>query len=122
MAHFTAQDSSNWMHKRLQDNIVAKPWDSQSVIDLRRAGQIHVHWRGLRGEMASYAGIVRTEAGLKDLLKLITTRRNMIEDYYWKHSITRDLIELRNIILLAELIVRAALDRKESCGGHYRED
>jgi L-aspartate oxidase len=46
----------------------------------------------------------------------------MIEDYYRKHIITRDLIELRNIILIAELIVRAALKRRESCGGHYRED
>jgi L-aspartate oxidase len=97
-------------------------WDSRSVIDLRRASQINVHWRGLRGEMSSYAGIIRTEAGLRDQLKLVLARRDMIEEYYWKYSITRDLIELRNIILIAELIVRAALNRRESCGGHYRED
>jgi L-aspartate oxidase len=97
-------------------------WDSKSVVDLRRASQINVHWRGLRGEMSSYAGIVRTAEGLKDQLKLVLARRDMIEEYYWKHAITRDLIELRNIILIAELIVRAALARKESCGGHFRED
>ncbi|MCD6047653.1 MAG: nadB [Gammaproteobacteria bacterium] len=97
-------------------------WDSRSVVDLRRASQVHGHWRGLRGEMTSYAGIVRTEAGLKDQLKLIHTRKNMVEQYYWRHSITRDLIELRNIICVAELIVRAALARQESRGGHYRED
>ena len=97
-------------------------WDSTSVVDLRRASQINVHWRGLRGEMSSYAGIVRTEAGLKDQLKLVSARRDMIEDYYWKYTITRDLIELRNIILIAELIVRSALNRRESRGGHYRED
>jgi len=97
-------------------------WDSTSVVDLRRASQINVHWRGLRGEMSSYAGIVRTEAGLRDQLHLVLARQEMIENYYWKYSITRDLIELRNIILIAELIVRSALNRNESRGGHYRED
>ncbi len=72
--------------------------------------------------MTSYAGIIRTEEGLKDLLKLILTRREMIEDYYWKYIITRDLIELRNIILVAELIVRSALNRHESRGKHFTED
>jgi L-aspartate oxidase len=99
-----------------------RDWDSTCVVDSRRASQINVHWRGLRGEMSSYAGIVRTEAGLRDQLKLVLARREMIEGYYWKYSITRDLIELRNIILIAELIVRSALARRESCGGHYRED
>lgn len=99
-----------------------RDWDSRSVLDLRRASQINVHWRGLRGEMSSYAGIIRTEAGLRDQLKLVLARREMIEEYYWKYTITRDLIELRNIILIAELIVRSALNRRESRGGHYRED
>jgi L-aspartate oxidase len=97
-------------------------WDSHSVVDLRRASQIHAHWRSLRGEMTSYAGIVRTEAGLRDLLKLIQVRRDLIENYYWQHTITRDLIELRNITLIAELIVRSALARQESRGTHFRED
>ena len=72
--------------------------------------------------MTSYAGIVRTEAGLRDLLHLIVRRHKIIEEYYWKHCITRDFIELRNILLNAELIVRAALSRRESRGGHFRED
>lgn len=97
-------------------------WDSSSVLDLRRASQINVHWRGLRGEMSSYAGIIRTEAGLHDQLKLVLARKEMIEEYYWHYAITRDLIELRNIILIAELIVRSAIRRHESRGGHYRED
>ena len=72
--------------------------------------------------MTSYAWFIRTQAGLKDVLKLILIRKKIVEDYYWQHQITRDLIELRNIILNAELIVRGALLRKESRGGHYRED
>ncbi|OYV55220.1 MAG: hypothetical protein B7X00_00805 [Legionella sp. 21-45-4] len=72
--------------------------------------------------MTSYAGIIRTEAGLEDLLHLIRKRKQIIEDYYWKHVVTRDLIELRNIILNAELITVAALTRRESRGGHFRDD
>ena len=97
-------------------------WNSKGVIDLRRASQINANWRGLRGEMTSYAGIVRTEAGLRDLLGLIQQRRNIVENYYWQHVITRDLIELRNICLIAQLITKAALDRSDSIGGHFRED
>jgi L-aspartate oxidase len=121
MAMLAVEPVSQWVNQ-LVDHSGVSDWCSESVIDLRRASQINAHWRGLRGEMTSYAGIIRTEAGLKDLLKLIKTRREMIENYYWKHVVTRDLIELRNIILVAELIVSAALDRKESRGGHYRED
>ena len=102
------------------DNIPS--WSSPGEVNTRRASQINAHWRSLRGEMTSYAGIVRTEAGLQDLLQLIMKRNQIIEEYYWKHSITRDFIELRNIILNAELIVRAALSRRESRGGHFRED
>lgn len=98
------------------------PWSSPSEINARRASQINAHWRGLRGEMTSYAGIIRTEEGLLDLLQLITQRHQIVEEYYWHHNMTRDLIELRNILLNAELIVRAALARRESRGGHYRED
>jgi L-aspartate oxidase len=97
-------------------------WNSPTKVNARRASQINAHWRSLRGEMTSYAGIIRTEDGLKDVLELVTERRKIIEEYYWKHSITLDFVELRNIVLVAELIVRGALARRESRGGHYRED
>ena len=97
-------------------------WSEPGEVNARRASQINAQWRGLRGEMTSYAGIVRTKAGLQDLLQLIMKRKKIIEEYYWKHCITRDFIELRNIVLNAELIVRAALARRESRGGHFRED
>lgn len=97
-------------------------WSAPSEVNARRASQINAQWLGLRGEMTSYAGIVRTAAGLEDVLQLILKRKKIIEEYYWKHCITRDFIELRNIILNAELIVRSALARRESRGGHFRED
>ncbi len=122
MAQRAAHDCLRWLDAPVVYANLPSDWNSQGVTDLRRASQVNAHWRGLRGEMTSYAGIVRTEAGLKDLLQLILTRRQMIEEYYRTHVVTQDLLELRNIILVAELIVRSALQRRESCGGHYRED
>lgn len=122
MGRAAAEDTPQCLEKALIYHQPIEEWNSSSVIDLRRASQINAHWRGLRGEMTSYAGIVRTEAGLRDLLRLIKTRREMIEAYYWRYIITRDLVELRNIALVAELMVRSALNRRESRGGHFRED
>ena len=117
-AHCSLKDVSS----PTKSNKPIPTWSSPGEVNTRRASQINAHWRGLRGEMTSYAGIVRTEAGLQDLLQLIVRRKKIIEGYYWKHCITRDFIELRNIVLNAELIVSAALSRRESRGGHYRED
>jgi L-aspartate oxidase len=97
-------------------------WSAPSQVNPRRASKINSHWRSLRGEMTSYAGIIRTEDGLQDVLNLISQRHKIIEEYYWRHLITLDFIELRNIVLISELVVRAALARRESRGGHYRED
>lgn len=117
-AHSTLKDiASPW---KITEDI--PNWSAPGIVNHRRASQINAQWRGLRGEMTSYAGIVRTEAGLEDLLQLIMKRKKIIEEYYWKHCITRDFIELRNIVLNAELVVRSALSRRESRGGHYRED
>jgi len=117
-----AEACEYWLVHNVELSPDFQDWSSESVVNARRASQINAHWRGLRGEMTSYAGIVRTEAGLQDVLNLILTRKKIVEEYYWQHRITRDLVELRNIILNAELIVRSALSRKESRGGHYRED
>lgn len=122
MAANAARASLKEIASPLKPKVSVSNWSSPGVVNARRASQINAHWRGLRGEMTSYAGIVRTEAGLIDLLQLIMKRKKIIEEYYWKHFITRDFIELRNIVLNAELIVRAALSRRESRGGHFRED
>lgn len=117
-AHASIQDASHpWSSRH-----TISSWSSPTHVNSRRASQINAHWQSLRGEMTSYAGIIRTEAGLDDILQLIRKRKQIIEEYYWNHCITRDFIELRNIILNAELIVCAALARRESRGGHYRDD
>lgn len=122
MARLAARETSLLLQQPFDLAETIEDWDSHSVVNLRRASQINAHWRGLRSEMSSYAGIIRTQAGLEDLLKLIQARREMVENYYWRHTITRDLLELRNIIEVAELITRAALKRTNSRGGHFRED
>jgi len=117
-----ADGADRWLDAPVRLGRGVRDWDSRSVTNARRASQINAHWRGLRGEMSSYAGIVRTEAGLADLLRLVRLRREVIDDYYWRHTVTRDLLELRNIALFAELLAESALHRRESIGGHYRED
>lgn len=122
MATYAARETIKDIHRpwKLKHDLFT--WHTPREVNVRRASQINAHWRGLRGEMMSYAGIVRTEAGLNDLLQLILKRKEIIEDYYWTHCITRDFIELRNILLNAELIVKSALSRRESRGGHFRDD
>ncbi|HAF87271.1 MAG TPA: L-aspartate oxidase [Legionellales bacterium] len=122
MAKSAAHSSLKELNMPHKDKLFIANWNSPSEINARRASQINAHWLGLRGEMTSYAGIVRTQAGLEDVLQLITQRKKIIEEYYKSHCITQDYIELRNIVLNAELIVQAALVRCESRGGHYRED
>lgn len=122
MASNAAKMSLNDATTPHSNRIEVPPWNSPAEVNSRRASQINAHWRSLRGEMTSYAGIIRTEDGLRDLLELIGYRHKIIEEYYWSHCITRDFIELRNILLIAELIVQSALARRESRGGHYRED
>ncbi len=117
-----AEAAGQWLEVPVDPDRAPLDWDSKSVTDLRRASQLSAHWRGLRGEMSSYAGIVRTEDGLQDLLRLVQLRRAMIEEYYWRHRVTTDLLELRNIALLADLLTESALHRRESLGGHFRGD
>lgn len=121
--------AKNAAHASLRD--IVKPnkspikvpdWQSPTAFNPRRASQINSHWNSLRNEMTAYAGIIRTAEGLSDLLQMLKIRRKIIENYYWNHLVTRDLIELRNIVCVAELIVKSALARQESRGAHYRED
>ncbi|MFN0058785.1 MAG: L-aspartate oxidase [Planctomycetota bacterium] len=122
MGSQAAPVAAEWLAQPVRRARELLDWDSKSVRDARRLSQLNANWRGLRGEMMSYAGIVRTEQGLQDLLRIVRLRRALIEEYYWTHRVTRDLVELRNIAQVSELIARSALHRRESRGGHYRED
>jgi L-aspartate oxidase len=72
--------------------------------------------------MWSYVGIVRTDLRLERALRRIQLLKDEIHSYYWDHLIDSDLIEVRNLVTVAELIVRCAMARKESRGLHYTID
>lgn len=99
-----------------------KDWDESQVSNADEEVVIAHNWDELRLVMWNYVGIVRTTRRLERALHRIKLLRKEIEEYYAHFKVTRDLLELRNLVDCAELIVRSALSRQESRGLHYSRD
>ncbi len=99
-----------------------RPWDESRVADSDEEVVIKQNWTEIRRFMWNYVGIVRTTKRLERAAHRIKMLREEVNDYYGHFRVTPDLIELRNLLESADLIVRSALHRKESRGLHYTLD
>ncbi|MBO1924129.1 L-aspartate oxidase [Thiomicrorhabdus sp. 6S3-12] len=100
----------------------AKPWDTRGITDPKEKVLVSHDWDELRRVMWDYVGIVRTNKRLKRALKRIRNLQAEINEYYSQHTLSSDLLELRNLTMVAELMVLCAQKRKESRGLHYNLD
>lgn len=118
-------------HRAAQRVLVARPGPAQYPIPAWQSGKAnnpdelvvvsHI-WDEIRRAMWDYVGIVRTTKRLQRAEKRIANLQEEIQEYYWDFIVTSDLLELRNIATVAEVIVASALQRQESRGLHYNLD
>ncbi|BCU65273.1 L-aspartate oxidase [Acinetobacter bouvetii DSM 14964 = CIP 107468] len=97
-------------------------WDDSQVMNPDEDVVILQNWDELRQTMWNYVGIVRTTKRLQRALHRIEMLKREITEYYQDYQVSKNLIELRNLVLVSEMIVRCAMERKESRGLHYTLD
>ncbi len=121
-----AESASKDIVKRVTDptaEVIELPqWDESQVTDPDEQVVVSHNWEELRRSMWDYVGIVRTDKRLQRAQRRITLLQEEIRDFYSNFKINSDLIELRNLVMVSELIVKSALSRKESRGLHYTLD
>ncbi|MDX2503032.1 MAG: L-aspartate oxidase [Gammaproteobacteria bacterium] len=119
-----AKAAAEKIKEKLQQNkcVMLQPWDDSRVTGSEEGVVVTHNWDELRRVMWNYVGIVRKNKRLILAKQRIDLFKREIDDYYRQYLINSDLIELRNLVTIAELIINSAMQRKESRGLHYMID
>lgn len=120
-----AQAAGKKINRQLQEALdfpYVADWDESKVTDSDEDVVISHNWDELRSFMWDYVGIVRTNKRLQRARNRIELLKQEINDYYSNYKVSSDLLELRNLVTVSELIVQCAIERKESRGLHFTLD
>ena len=122
LANNASKAVDNYIKNKSIEDVDVPEWKDGNVQDPDERVLVHHNTEELRSIMWDYVGIVRSTRRLERALHRLENLKREVDDYYWNFKIEPSLIELRNAVVVAILIVRSALSRKESRGLHYTLD
>ncbi len=122
MANRGAVAVNNYLAEKVPKQSKLPDWKDGDVRDSDERVVLSHNWEELKRTLWDYVGIVRTTKRLERARTRIQTLESEINDYYWNFKVDESLLELRNMILVAQLIIDCALQRKESRGLHFTLD
>ncbi len=122
LAHRAADVLTTWTPPDSPAPLALPEWKSGDAHDVDELVVIYHNWDEIRRLMWDYVGIVRTDKRLRRAAARLQNLQQEIDEFYWDFKVTTDLLELRNLVTVARLIVDSALLRRESRGLHYTLD